>query len=322
MRLPRLSFTLWFASLGVLIAAIALTATIAVPGSMNELQAAAQQTSQGQPVKLYLTVRDKKGRPVTDLRQDEVRVIGRNREQTIESLALAPREPIALGLLFDTSGSRRDVMPGAERTGALQFIRGVIEKNDLAFVLRFSDDVHMVVDFTEDHAQLERGIQLATATNPAGSTALFDAIEWSCRERLSKVTGRRILVIVSDGADNASKKKLKEALHLVHSTGTTVFFIFPGIEATEFPRRFSARTAIRITNEMSDQTGGVVLFVNTPRGFESAFQFLAEEVTHEYVLRFWPADPVPGIGPDKIKVKTTRKGLTVRVRYSQSASGN
>ena len=322
MRLTRLSFTLWLASLGVLIAAIALAATIAVPASMNELQAAAQQTSQGQPVKLYLTVRDKKGRPVTDLRQDEVRVFEYNKEQTVESLALAPREPIALGLLFDTSGSRRDVMPGAERTGALQFIQRVIGKSDQAFVLKFSNDGQMVVDFTEDLVKLERGIQLAIATRPHGSTALYDAIEWSCRERLSKRKGRRILVVVSDGNDNASKKPLKTALHLARSTGTAVFFIFLGDETTIYTLRRSVRMAIQITKEISDQTGGFVLFVDRPKGFEEAFQFLAEEISHEYVLRLLPADPLRGINPDKIKIKTMRKGLTVRVRHSHSASGS
>src|ERR1700687_2296193 len=111
-------------------------------------------------VNLFVTVRDKSKRIVTDLKQDDFKVAEDNQDQKIAFFSKEVTLPITLGLLMDTSGSEQ-YMIGAIQDGARSFLNRVMRKGDEAMIMTFDLDVDLLSDFTDDRSQLNRAIRKA-----------------------------------------------------------------------------------------------------------------------------------------------------------------
>jgi len=311
MRLSTVGIDLWLAHLCSLAAGIALAATIEVPASLNERQVAGQQISQGQPVALYLTVRDKEDRIVTDLGTGDVRLFEDGEEQKIDSLWPANYMPVAIGLLIDTSGTRRNAMPGAEKDAAIEFFRLALRKEDRSFVAAFSDAARPGRYFSNDLSQIEQDIQLAISEQPRGSTSTYDAIVWACEKMLITWPGRRMLIVVSDNGDNASRNRIELAIERALRSQTTVYFMIPTSKQLSDRRgysRFLGKAA-----RISAETGGTSMNIPKKEVFLDAFNYLAADLQSGYALRYVPLSPRKRGKFHKIKIETVRPGMKIYV---------
>ena len=174
-------------------------------------------------VKLLVNVWDKGGRFTRDMRQEEFRIFEDGMEQKIVQLSYVGVEPLIVGLMIDTSGSRRGQMPGAEREPAKRFFREALVGKSLGFVVTFGEKAYMDSDVTADFAQLDRAIDRGVGEQ-RGSSALFDAVYAAC-ERASAGLGRRALVMITDGEDNNSQTTLEGAIEIAQRTQTTLFIV-------------------------------------------------------------------------------------------------
>jgi VWFA-related protein len=199
-------------------AAMCLAAGLAVP-------AMGQEPVQGPTVKatvnlvnLYITVRDKHKRIVSNLTKDDFKVFEDNQEQKIAFFSKEVTLPITLGLLLDTSGSEQNMLPAIQDAGS-RFLARVMRKGDEAMVLSFDTNVNLMADFTEDQAQLDRAIHRTQINAPmvggminpgpvptgnVTGTALYDGIYLACNDELANEAGRKAIVIVTD-AQKAAK---------------------------------------------------------------------------------------------------------------------
>jgi VWFA-related protein len=272
-------------------------------------------------VNLFVTVRDKNKRIVTDMKQDDFKVAEDNQDQKIAFFSKEMALPITLGILLDTSGSEQ-FMLGAIQDAGGRFLRRVMRKGDEAMIISFDTDVDMLSDFTDDHGQLDRAINKArvnvpgggyTGGNPgpiggqsSGGTNLYDAIYLACDEKLNGEAGRKAIIIATDAEDTGSRVKLEEAIEAAQRTDTVVHILLV------YDPRYGANTSV--AHKITDETGGRLIVVNNEKKLEEAFDQISEELRSQYTLGYYPTNSQKDGKFRKIHVETTNREFKVLTR--------
>ena len=180
-------------------------------------------------VNVFATVRNKQGQIVRDLTKDDFALEEDGHPQTIRYFSKESDLPLTLGLVVDTSGSQRRVLD-QERSASSTFFDQVLRENkDMAFVIHFDSEVELLQDLTSSRKQLQSAISQLDVAPPrqlqrpgsqypgggrrrgGGGTSLYDAVLLASDELMKKQTGRKALIVLSDGVDNASKSTLADA---------------------------------------------------------------------------------------------------------------
>ena len=260
-------------------------------------------------VNMLFTVTDRKGRFVTDLTKDDFQVLENKKPQTIAEFTAETDLPLRLGILIDTSNSIRERFK-FEQEAAISFIQSVVHKgHDKAMVVSFDTSAELVADLIDDTDQLEAAIR---GLRPGGGTALFDAIYYACRDKLSKDQPRhkfrRAIVIVSDGDDNQSQVSRDQALEMAQKADVVIYAISTNVVRGE-------TDGDKILKYFTSETGGQAFFPFKVEDLEQSFENIANELRHQYNV-FYRPEPLNTDGryhTVDLKVKG-RKDLVVRCR--------
>jgi VWFA-related protein len=260
-------------------------------------------------VSMLFTVTDRKGRFVTDLTKDDFEVIEAKKPQTIQEFTAESDLPLRLGILVDTSNSIRDRFR-FEQEAASEFIKSVIRSNqDKGMVVRFDTSAELVSDLTTDTDKLEHSIR---DLRPGGGTALYDALFYACRDKLSqdqpKHKFRRAIVLVSDGDDNQSHYTRDQALEMAQKADVVVYSISTNISRIE-------TDGDKVMKYYAQETGGRAFFPFKVEDLEQSFENIANELRHQYNISYRP-EPLKTDGlfhTVDVRVKG-RKELQVHVR--------
>jgi VWFA-related protein len=273
-------------------------------------------------VNLFVTVRDKSKHIVTDLKQEDFKVLEDSQPQQIAFFSKEVTLPITLALLLDTSGSEQYMLPSIQDAGG-RFIERVLRKGDEALVMSFDSDVDLLSDFTDDRGQIDRAIRKARINVPsAGSignnpgpvgsrqitgTALYDAIYLACNEKLNTEAGRKAVVIVTDAQDEGSKVRLEEAIEAAQRTDTVVHILLVA------DPHFGGGNG-GVARKITDETGGRTIVVNSEKHLAEAFDQISEELRSQYTLGYYPANAAHDGKFRKIKVEMSNHDLKVLAR--------
>jgi VWFA-related protein len=201
----------------------------------------------------YWITATKKGHPVTDLQKEDLQLWIGKEKQSISALDFNLPEPLKLGLLIDTSGSERGQWLVAATSLAPSFLRRAIRPGDQAFIIHFNNLFFVDVSPTADVNALEQGLERLARTRPAGGTALRDAIMAASSQGNASEPAHRVLVVITDGEDNASRYTLDQAMTAVGKTGTQLYVIRPGLDPS---RGAEMLRAIRVLRALSGAGGG------------------------------------------------------------------
>jgi len=285
-----------------------LAAAMAIPALPQEptVQAPTIKT-QVNLVNLFVTVRDKSKRIVTDLKQDDFKVSEDGQDQKIAFFSKEVTLPITIGLLLDTSGSEQEML-GAIQDGASSFLNRVMRKGDEAMVISFDLDVDLLSDFTDDRSQLNRAIHKAQinaggpmmtpGTLPSGGpkgTNFFDALYLACNDKLSTEAGRKAIVVLTDAEDNGSKVRVEEAIEAAQRTDTVVHILLV------YDPSYGADSGV--AKKITDETGGRMIVVNNEKHLMAAFDQISEELRSQYTLGYYPTNSSRDGKFRKIKVQ-------------------
>jgi VWFA-related protein len=196
-------------------------------------------------VTLYATVRDKKGKLISDLNKGDFTLDEDGRPQTISNFVRDTDVPLTLGLLVDTSYSQRGVIDD-ERNASYTFLDHMLRDKDRAFVIHFDHQVELLQDLTLSRPKLQEALQLLDAAPRETSdsddepsqrhagTLLYDAVYLASNELMKKQQGRKAIFVLTDGVDRGSKKTLEDAVEAAQRADTYVYSIFfPGQEQGE-----------------------------------------------------------------------------------------
>jgi VWFA-related protein len=257
-------------------------------------------------VTLHATVVDDRNRLITNLAKGDFNVFEDGKPQKITSFRNEDI-PVALGIVIDNSGSMREKRPQVN-AAALNLVRSS-NPQDKVFVVNFNEEYFLDQDYTGSIPKLKDALERIESR---GGTALYDAVVASADHlKKSGSLEKKVLLVVTDGEDNASRESLEQALRrLQEQNGPTIYTI--GLLSEEHGKR--ARRALR---EMAEDTGGVAFFPNNLNEVEAITQQIAHDIRNQYTIGYKPTTPQSAGGYRTVKVEAAAKGykkLQVRTR--------
>ena len=236
-------------------------------------------------VVLACTVVDQDGHLVQDLNREDFHVFEDNAPQQIVAYSHSD-VPISLGILVDNSGSMRDKR-AAVNTAALDLVRAS-NPQDEAFIVNFSDEAFLDQDFTSDISKLRSGL---SHIESRGGTALYDAVVASADE-LSQGARRskQVLLIITDGEDNASTLNLEQTVRRVQNLGGPVIYSI-GLLFGDEDRGQEAHRARRALQLLSDETGGLAFFPKSLADVDVIAGEVARDIRNQYTIGYHSSKP-------------------------------
>jgi VWFA-related protein len=228
-----------------------------------------------------VTVCDPLNRPITGLEKENFRLFDDKVEQTITHFSMDD-EPVAVGLIFDISGSMGDKLARARRAAA-QFFR-IANPEDEFFLIEFESSPKIVIPLTTNPGDIQDAL---TLTKSKGSTALFDAVILGLNEVKKSKRSRKALLIVSDGGDNQSRYSEGELKNIVRESDALIYAIgiFGGASTQE---EFFGPTTLA---SLAEQSGGHAI-----SGLAADLPDIASkigiELRNRYILAFSPTSRV------------------------------
>lgn len=233
-------------------------------------------------VPIPASVVDNKGFALTRLSVDdfELRVDGQLRP--ISDMSRADT-PVRLAMLFDNSGSL-DFERAFEKHAARMFFRRVLRPADEAAIYSVESESYLAQPMTSDVRSLEQTID--SFGKPEGSTSLFDAIILAAAY-LRPYSGRRVIVIVSDGIETTSRADFETTLHRILADDCQVFVVQTGLYDGANLRALAAE---RRMEQLAGQTGGAAYIPKTTSALDSAFKEIAADLAQQYVLSYYQAE--------------------------------
>ncbi len=262
-------------------------------------------------VRLNASVVDGSGRTIEDLPQDAFHVYEDGVSQTIVGFRHED-VPVSLGILIDSSGSMYDKRSAVD-AASLDLVR-LSNPQDEAFLVDFSSEAYIDQDFTSDIRKLQQGLSYIKSS---GGTALYDAVIASA-DYLAK-NGKRskqVLLIVTDGDDNASSASLEQAIRRVQELdGPAIYCI--GLLFGEDTSRSEARHSRQVLTELAEQTGGEAYFPHSLKEVDGITHEVAQDIREQYTIEYRSTKPLSQGGYRQIHVEAKGKGirgLQVRTR--------
>ncbi len=264
-------------ALALTVLPLTLAASVQTPQHQGQIPQTTIRT-QVELVNVVFTVTDRNGKMVSGLKAADFQVFEDRKPQTIDYFndwTKGTDVPLTIALLIDTSASVKSKLDYEKQT-ASEFFRNVLRKDrDIALIIQFDSDVNLVQDFTQDTDRLEAALNSLRAGN---STSLYDAIYLAVTEKLKDETGRKVIVVITDGTDTSSKIKEREAIEVAQRSDVLIYGI--GVR-DEYGESFG------VLKRFAEDTGGS-FFSPSARLSElrDAFHAIGADLQGQYSLAY------------------------------------
>jgi Ca-activated chloride channel homolog len=264
-------------------------------------------------VALHVTVADTRGEFVSDLKSGNFRVFENKIEQKI-SLFSRDDIPVTMGLVVDNSASMRSKRAQVN-AAAMTFVR-TSNPQDEAFVVNFNDEYYLDTDgdFTSDQKNLNDAL---AHIDTRGSTALYDALIGSLDHLKKGHKDKRVLLVVTDGVDNASRESFEETIKVAEQSNAAIYTIGVFSDEDRRTEKSDVRKARRDLKALADATGGAAFFPDTLEQVTPICEQVAKEIRNQYTLGYYPTNAakdgsfrevkvevIPPSGYDRLSVRT------------------
>ena len=308
------------------------------PGPAPEDQPVATLKLNVNLVDVIFTVKDKAGSLVPHLTKSDCTVSEDKVPQTLKSFVAETHQPLTLGILLDTSGSQQRVLPLEQDVGS-QFLARVLKQKDEAFLLSFDVDVDLLQDYTNSPRLLERAMRKAEINTAGGNgsagipgagggtvptigrpkgTLLYDAVYLAATQKMNQETGRKAMILLTDGEDEGSRTKINESIAAANRSNVIVYTILIADRGFYGGFGYSGYSAMK---KMTEETGGRLIDVgNNGKKLEAAFQQIEDELRTQYVASYTPSNTKMDGSFRKLSVECRGDGLKVQVRKGYFAA--
>jgi VWFA-related protein len=254
-------------------------------------------------VGLFFNVKDKHGALIPNLTKDDFEIFEDGKPQTIKYFAAESNLPLTLGILIDSSGSQLRVLDMEKEVGGA-FLKQILSDKDEAYVIDFNVDASLVQDFTRDVHRLQAAmnkVKINTGYTSVGipggggspvptarqaGTVLYDAVYLSAHDMLAKEIGRKAMILLTDGEDEGSQLKIKDAIEAAQKADAIVYVLLCA------DRGFYGSVGMGYSGEgdmrrLTEQTGGRVINVgNKFDKLREAFDQVAAELRSQYSIGY------------------------------------
>lgn len=226
-----------------------------------------------------VTVNDELNHPITGLEKGNFQIFDEKMEQSIRAFSTED-EPIALGFVFDTSGSMRNALP-AGREAAEQFLK-LANPEDEFFLVEFDSAPRLSIPLTSDTGRVGTKILM---TKSGGSTALIDALYLAIHEIWKSNKTKKALVLISDGGENNSRYTAAEIKNVVRETDVLIYTVAVGGGYSGADEMYGRS----LMNQIAEMTGAH-MYVAGPYDLPDIAQKIGIELRNRYVLGYSPRD--------------------------------
>ena len=292
-------------SLVALLAGLLLAQTDSKPKSSQATSSAAnpQQDSvatfraYSDLVLIPVTVTDTLNRFVLGLQKEDFRLMEDGVEQNL-TLFSGEDAPLAVGLLFDESGSM-DTKLSTSRDAAAQLLN-TLNKEDEAFLVEFAEVAKVSIAFSNHAEEIQKALKNAQA---GGLTAMLDAIETGLLEMKKAKNSRKAIVIISDGGDNRSHYTAAQIEALVRQADVQIYAMGVFEPVFSFQQAPEEISGPRLLSEIASQTGGRAFAAAASGDMPSVATRIAVELRNQYVLGYYPKNKARDGRYRKVEVK-------------------
>ena len=269
-------------------------------------------------VNILATVRGKSGALIPDLKQTDFKVYEDGKEQEIKYFTKESNLPLTIGMLIDVSGSMDGLIPVEQRAGG-QFFEQVLRKDDLAFLISFGKDSELLQDSTSSPRLLQRGLNelklntrvgginrgpVPTAASTAG-TVLYDAVYLAADERLKRETGRKVIILITDGEDTGSQISKQKAIEAAQKADAIIYGIYYSQSG------YGDKGTL---TKMAEETGGRVFDAGRRGNLDEIFKQIQEEMRSQYSVSYSPTNTAKDGSYRKLEFKMSNKDYKVQAR--------
>ncbi len=289
-----------------------------------------------------VTVTDEKGRFVSDLDQKDFTIFEEGKQQEIQFFTRERSQPVVVGFLVDLSNASRLHWKNYQ-DAAVELVQNMVPGDNPKFsgyLIGYSNTADLLLDTSTDPEPMVQKLQ---KMKPSGGSALFDAIYMACTSRKliqgEPIEPRRVLVIIGDGHDNASKKTLDEALEIAQRELVTIYGVSTSAfgfesEGNKNLVRLAEETGGRVEYPLEDVFKDVNAYLSTPsdegnyplkvgtgqyaaelaNGMYRAVEAVVGEVTTQYIIRYVPNSTDTKKQYREVQVKVNLMNVKVRAR--------
>ena len=317
-------------------------------GQMAVAQSTQPQLPEPAPIRVSVnevivpvTVTDEEGRFVSDLDRNDFQVFDQGKEQRIGYFSRDRSQPFVVGFLIDASSSNRTHWKTFQEA-SLDLVQNMLpgDKRYQGYLISYSNDAELMVNTNHDP---EKMMEKLRKLKPGGGAAFYDAIYMACTSRdLVKgepIEPRRVIVVIGDGHDTASKKTLEEVLELAQRNLVTIYAISTkafgfSTDGEKNLTRLAEETGGRVEYPLNSLYKGISGYLSTPSdegnyalkvgtggyaseistGLFKSIAALSGEVTTQYILRYTPANSDSSKVFRNIEVKVALPNVRVRTR--------
>ena len=283
-------------------------------------------------VNIFYNVKDKHGLLIPGLQKDDFEVFEDGKPQTIKYFAGESDQPLTLGLLIDTSPSQTRVLT-IEQESCVEFLQSVLRPKDLAFLINFDSDIDLDQDYTNNVASIKRALNKlqigggSAGGGPVGlgggpvpnshprSTALYDGIYLAADEKLKNEVGRKAMIVFTDGEDEGSQLKIRDAIEAAQKADTICYVILIADRGGWYQG-----FGLGDMKKLAEETGGRVIEVgNNQQKLRAAFDQIQMELRSQYNVGYTPTNRKLDGSYRKIQIKTKSSDYKVQARQGYYA---
>src|SRR5260370_932487 len=269
-------------------------------------------------VNILFNVHDKRGGLVGNLSKGDFTIAEDGKDQPIKYFNRETDLPLTIGLLIDVSASQQNLIE-IEKNAAYQFFGSVLRKQDLAFLISFGADAELLQDYTSSPQLLRKGLDglrvnsdvgglhpgpVPTVYQPRG-TILYDAVYLAASDQLRGQVGRKVLVLITDGEDQGSRYKIREAIEQAQKADAIVYAFYYVDRAFYAQNGFGfGGTSDSALRQLSEETGGHVFHLDRKTTLQDAFSQLQDEMRKQYAVSDPPSNSAQDRGFPRVEILT------------------
>jgi len=271
-------------------------------------------------VQIFFNVKDKKGALIPNLTKSDFDIAEDGKPQTIKYFTAESDLPLTLGILIDSSGSQMRVLDMEKQVGG-DFLSTILRDKDLAFVMNFDVNAELIQDFTSSVSKLKHsmndvrintgggggviipgggGNPVPSSTGQKG-TVLYDAVYLAAHDELSQQVGRKAMILLTDGEDEGSQLRIKDAIEAAQKADTIVYVLLCADRGFYGLMGYSGDSEMK---KLTSETGGRVIEVgNKQDKLRDAFNQISNELRSQYNIGYTPTNTVKDGSFRKIEIQ-------------------
>jgi Ca-activated chloride channel family protein len=238
-------------------------------------------------VLLPASVEDKRGRIVTGLKAGDFSLTDEKVPQQIKYFSVESDEPVAIAFVLDVSGSMRQSGKLEAAKEAIRFFVDQLRVQDRFALICFADEqVSWVTEFTSDR---QRFVERLMVQEAYGQTALNDAVAAIPKLVEERTAGRKAIVLITDGVDNASKLTTHESIAAARKVEMPIFTV--GFSTLPWEDRKKAKDLgfnMAVLQLFAEETGGAMFVVQDPDEMKEAVSKISTDIRHQYLIGYSP----------------------------------